>query len=259
MNPNRKQRAFAPLSEQEYEQVGEWVLRDTYEAVRQRVNAPRPEGFGLNISIRPLQTLHEKKTRLQRLCQHLQAGQKITIDQFDALCQGDATDLPDEIHDAILQAARDLALNGDNTATDLLALQRLADFPVRAAQRAQRFEVDLVMRAHKIEMDLHRKEIAEKRLALAERALALREQAQAQAQQKPAEASPASPTTSAKPVVPSDHLGPLPTTYEDIRRRTRALFGTRPSAPVPPATPGARPSGVEAHHHQPEPQPCPIL
>ena len=45
----RKQRALAPLTETEIEQIADWLLRDTYETVLERVRKPRPEGFGLDI------------------------------------------------------------------------------------------------------------------------------------------------------------------------------------------------------------------
>ena len=52
-----RQPSFATLTEAELDQIVAWLRCETYETVRQRVNAPRPEGFGLNISDKPLQSL----------------------------------------------------------------------------------------------------------------------------------------------------------------------------------------------------------
>jgi len=42
----RKQRAFKDLTEQEIDQIAEWLRHDTYEVVLDRIRKPRPEGFG---------------------------------------------------------------------------------------------------------------------------------------------------------------------------------------------------------------------
>ena len=55
--PPRKQRAFAGLSPAEIDQITQWLLKDQYEVVRERIARPRPEGFGLIISTKPLQRL----------------------------------------------------------------------------------------------------------------------------------------------------------------------------------------------------------
>ena len=57
----RKQRAFASLTEEEIDQIAEWLDHDNYDHVRERVAKPRPEGFGLTISNKPLQNLFARK------------------------------------------------------------------------------------------------------------------------------------------------------------------------------------------------------
>ena len=44
-----KQRSFASLTEEEINQVAEWLQHGTYDEVRDRIAKPRPEGFGLNL------------------------------------------------------------------------------------------------------------------------------------------------------------------------------------------------------------------
>jgi hypothetical protein len=100
------------------------------------------------------------------------------------------------IHSAILNTACDLATSSENTSTQLLALQRLADFPARAELRARREQRHaeahswrseahswkreshaLKKEMHQCRLDTaaHRKHIAEERLALAKSALELRQ------------------------------------------------------------------------------------
>jgi hypothetical protein len=62
MRKQRKQPAFAGLNQNELDQIVGWLHGSTYEAVRERIAKPRPEGFGLNVSSGPLQRLYEKAT-----------------------------------------------------------------------------------------------------------------------------------------------------------------------------------------------------
>src|SRR5436190_4192321 len=98
-----------------------------------------------------------------------------------------------QIHAAIIETACDLATSDDNTSTQLLALQKLADFPARAALRARKEERELETRDHKIQIDLHRKEMAEhrkhianERLAISHRLAAIREEELVLKKTKPA-------------------------------------------------------------------------
>ena len=72
MRKQRKQPAFAGLNQNELDQIVRWLHCSTYEAVRERIAKPRPEGFGLYLSRGPLQLLYEKATT-RMLEQNLQA------------------------------------------------------------------------------------------------------------------------------------------------------------------------------------------
>src|SRR5678809_416114 len=148
----RKQRAFASLTEEEIDQIAEWLDHDNYDHVRERVAKPRPEGFGLTISNKPLQNLFARKNTVAKINRKLATGQKLTLAEFESIAAGEKAHLSEKIHNAILETTYDRVLEDDNTPTHLLALQRLADFPARAEYRE-----------HKIQMDRHRKEMADHR------------------------------------------------------------------------------------------------
>ena len=75
--PPRKQRAFAGLNPAEIHQITQWLLSDTYEAVQERIARPRPEGFGLIVSTKPLRRLFDEwgTLALQRQAQANAAAQ----------------------------------------------------------------------------------------------------------------------------------------------------------------------------------------
>jgi hypothetical protein len=193
----RKQRAFASLTDAEIEQIANWLRLETYEHVRERIAKPRPEGFGLELnSTRPLETLWQKKNTVDKINNKLATGEKLTVTEFDAINSAEKTDVPEKIHDAILETTYELVIEGDNTPTQLLALQRLADFPVRAelrttreqrqtqvhswkaeAQEWKRESHALKKEMHECRLDqaAHRKQIADQRFALAKSALDLRQ------------------------------------------------------------------------------------
>lgn len=60
MRKQRKQPAFAGLTEIEIDQIARWLHHHPYDVVREHIAKPRPEGFGLNISTGPLQRLYAK-------------------------------------------------------------------------------------------------------------------------------------------------------------------------------------------------------
>jgi hypothetical protein len=70
MRKQRRQPAFAGLNQNEIDQIVRWLHGSTYDAVRERIARPRPEGFGLDISCGPLQRLYDKATA-QMLAQNL--------------------------------------------------------------------------------------------------------------------------------------------------------------------------------------------
>jgi hypothetical protein len=191
MRKSRPQPSLAPLSPAEKDQLAHWLRHEIYDVVLERVRKPRPEGFGLKISRQPLQIFYAKVQKLDLINLRLADGKKLTIAQYESLDSGDilllalsendkckmldaqcsmkepqniALVIDDNIHYAILQTVHDLVLAGEDNPTRLLALQRLADFRARAE-----------FRAHKVQMDLHRKHIADERLSLTRRNTELRE------------------------------------------------------------------------------------
>ena len=178
------QPSLRSLSEADREQLADWLRHGEYEDVLERANKPRPEGLGLAISIKPLQTFYAKVALLDAVNLHLPPEKKLTLAIFETLAHGDILHLASanaatitEIHDTILGAVHHLAQSPDNTPTQLLNLQRLADFPARAALRDQMAEIQAErlqlqrekeqraqeMHAHKIAMDLRRESRAARR------------------------------------------------------------------------------------------------
>ena len=185
MNTNRKTRpqpSFASLTTDEYHQLADMVRTRTYNDILQQINKPRADGgFDLDISIKPLQVLHRRVTELDRLNKLIADGQKLTLTAYDEL-QAGQTPPTEQIHNAILNATWLQVQYNENTPHQLLALQRLADFPVRSALRDQmaeirenREQIHQEKHTHKIQMDTFRKQHATERLDLAKRSLALRE------------------------------------------------------------------------------------
>src|SRR5688500_11827809 len=141
MKKQRIQPSFASLSEAEFNQLAGWVDRETYSSVLERIRKPRSEGgFGLNISRGPLERLRDKKVTLDRINFRLNSGQKLSLADLEEIKAGDKA-APEEVHDVIMSATYDLAASGENSAHQLLALQRLADFPARAELRAEKAEI----------------------------------------------------------------------------------------------------------------------
>jgi hypothetical protein len=143
MKKLRFQPTFASLTEAELEQLAHDVQRETYDAVRERVCKPRSEG-GLDLhftSNSPLVRLHNKKNRLDLINAQITSGQKLTLAQLDTITTGEhrapSGQSGSDIHDAIMSATYLLVTEHDNTPHQLLALQRLADFPARAELREQ--------------------------------------------------------------------------------------------------------------------------
>src|ERR1051325_1484012 len=224
MKRTRKQTAFASLSDQEKELLADWLRKEDYDDVHNRVNkSPSDGGFGLSISLKPLRTFHAKVALLDIINSRLPEHKRMTIAQFESIAAGEIllarsfaetpdpgnqasgsssepqsaienrqSAITDEAHQAILEATRDLALHGDNSPTDLLALQRLADFPARSEYREHKRQLELrheqraiERQGHKIHTDAeraadkkdmndHRKHINEERLALSRQAHELR-------------------------------------------------------------------------------------
>ena len=92
-----KQRSFASLTEEEINQVAEWLQHGTYDEVRDRIAKPRPEGFGLTLkSKRPLETLWQNKNTVDKINRKLAQGEKLTVSEFNAINSGERADLPEK-------------------------------------------------------------------------------------------------------------------------------------------------------------------
>src|SRR5688572_24177247 len=227
-----KQRSFASLTEEEINQVAEWLQHGTYDEVRDRIAKPRPEGFGLNLkSKRPLETLWQNKNTVDKINRKLAQGEKLTLSEFNALNSGERSDLPEKVQDVIMETTWELATSGENNPTQLLALQRLADFPARAEYREHKRQLelrkeqrDIQKQTHKLEMDQHRQHIDDERLILTKRAQALREQ-----QLPPVEKSALRNPNSA---IKEDHLGRLARNLDDVERRTCETFNLPYDGPI---------------------------
>lgn len=228
MRKPQRQPSLATLTEADRQQLADWLRRDPYTVVRDRVNQPRPEGFGLSISIKPLQTFFAKVAFLDLINSRLPDDKKLTLTEFEALAHGEmllaspGSSIPSDeksaaAHDAILDTTHDLATSGDNTPAQLLALQRLADFPARAALRAQKF-------AHQQDMDAFRQHIATERLELAKQNFAFR---QKQHEDRLAFAREKLSLLKSQPSASpnSDHLGPYASTEEELSERIRKQQG----------------------------------
>src|SRR5688500_10237371 len=139
------QPTLASLTLAEREQLADWLRHDEYDDVLARVSKPRPEGFGLNISKSPLQTFYAKVALLDVITAQLPTDKKLALGTLESLgarhihlflsASGDEEKLA-AAHQAILNTTVELAGTA-TTATQLLALQRLADFPARAELREQ--------------------------------------------------------------------------------------------------------------------------
>ena len=229
MKKLRFQPTFAALTEAELEQLAEAVQRETYDAVRERICKPRSEG-GLDLhftSNSPLVRLHDKKNKLDpinaRLCGECSDRKKLTIAEVNTFISMEKR-APEEVHDAIIDATYALVTEQDNTPHQLLALQRLADFPERAAIRAAKEERAEESHAWKREMLDHKKEMDQHRIKMDEEKLKLsREKLEATCV-----ASNSKLKTQNSSLEQSDHLGPYAADLEGIRERARKHFGITP-------------------------------
>src|SRR6478736_7831903 len=89
MRKPQSQPALAALTEADREQLADWLRRHSYDLVLERVNNPRPEGFGLNISIKPLQTFYAKVALLDLINSKLSDDKKLKLAQFESLAAGE--------------------------------------------------------------------------------------------------------------------------------------------------------------------------
>src|SRR5687767_7386529 len=149
MRKTQNQPSLATLNITEREQLADWLRRGHYNDVLDRATKPRPEGLGLTFtSDKPLRTFYAKVALFDVINAQLPADKKLSLATFESLGQrhihlflaasGDEEKLA-AAHQAILNTTIELA-GSATTPTQLLALQRLADFPERAALRAQSAE-----------------------------------------------------------------------------------------------------------------------
>ena len=147
MRKPQKQPKLASLSQAEREQLAELLRHGEYDDVLDRVTKPRPEGFGLNISRGPLQTFYAKVALMDLINARLLENKRFTLAQFECLASADIHLLTSaeqekvvETHSQVLRTTADLA-SAAQSPNQLAALQRLADFPARAALREQMAEI----------------------------------------------------------------------------------------------------------------------
>jgi hypothetical protein len=186
----RPQPKLAHLSEEEREQIAEWLKTDTYETVLERIAKPRPDGFDTHASIKVLQTLRERAALAEALSEH--AEERLAVDDLLALLNGE----PVAWHEATLHLAQKAAFKlslQDQSATMLLNLVRIANNP------------------------FHR-QLAQEKLDLQKRALALRETRFANIEQ--ARAAQSQPEQQQE-----DDLGPFARNLDEIEIRAFRKFG----------------------------------
>src|SRR6476469_8622201 len=121
---NRIQPSFASLSAEEKTQLAEWLRKETYDLILERVNKPREQGgFGLNISIRPLQVFREKVMVLDGINARLSEDKRLSMAAFEEINASalsanphplSETAHPEDVHAAILNETYDLVLAGNN-------------------------------------------------------------------------------------------------------------------------------------------------
>ena len=275
MRKQQIQPSLASLSQSDREQLADWLRHGEYDDVLARVNKPRPEGLGLDISKKPLQTFYAKVALLDLINSRLPDDKKLTLAIFETLAHRDILFLSTadastvaEIHDTILGTVHDLTKSADNTPTQLLSLQRLADFPARAEIRAERLQLQREkeqrareMHAHKIAMDLRREERAErreqrcvemhtqkakrdaeqsaraekrlefcgKRLRLSIKSMAFRRKQHRDRMTLAREKIESDSQRATNPSArKSDHLGPIATDWKGVGERVCKLFGITP-------------------------------
>ena len=247
------QPSLASLTLAEREQLADWLRREEYTDVLARVNQPRPQGFGLDISIKPLWTFYAKVALFDLINSRLPETKKISFATFETLARRDLnllTSAEDEslaaAHASILRTVADLATAGDNSTTQLLHLQRLADFPARSALRDQmaelrtlKAEIQLAredraqarekraaeMHTHKIALDLRKQDRADRAEQRATEHLDL---AKKLADQKLTASNSNSALSTQNSALRSDHLGPIATDWKGVGERVCKLFGITP-------------------------------
>ena len=229
------QPALASLTLGEREQLADWLRHGDYDDVLVRVNQPRPEGFGLNISKSPLQTFYAKVALFDVINAQLSADKKMSLATFESLGQrhihlflsasGDEEKLA-AAHQAILNTTVELAGTA-TSATQLLALQRLADFPERAALRAAKEERAQEMHEHKIALDLRKQDRADRAEQRATDRLDLAKKIVEQKLRTAASNSKLETSNSKLNAEdrPGDHLGPFARNWDEISERARIHFG----------------------------------
>jgi hypothetical protein len=231
----RPQPALASLTDDEREQIADWLRTQTFAQVQTRIAKSREDGgFGLNVSISTLQRLRDRTATLQQINDQLEDKQNLA--DLLAAQNGEEVDWAKGTYELVQRAAFKVALLPDQTPARLGSLLRLADHPRVVAN------------------DEHKKQIAERNTAVREGQLTLsREKHElrrthsklssfSSVRQKPENPSVFSEPSSAPSVslpenseflIPnselmSDHLGPLARNWEDVRARARKAFGITP-------------------------------
>src|SRR5262245_40322131 len=90
MRKRQPQRSLASLTAKDKELLADWLRHGHYNVVLERIRKPRSEGgFGLTISIKPLQTFYTNVALLDIINSRVSDDKKLTLAQFESLAAGD--------------------------------------------------------------------------------------------------------------------------------------------------------------------------
>jgi hypothetical protein len=150
----RPQPALASLTDDEREQIADWLRTQTFVQVQSRIAKSREDGgFRLKVSISTLQRLRDRTATLQQINDELEDKQNLA--DLLAAQNGEKVDWAKGTYELVQRAAFKVALLPDQTPARLGSLLRLADHPRVVAN------------------DEHKKQIAERNTALREGQLTL--------------------------------------------------------------------------------------
>jgi hypothetical protein len=192
MNPSRKirpQRALSHLTEEERDQIVEWLKTNTYEKVLARLAKPRSEGgYDTHVSRGVLEVLRQRYALAEALSEH--ADERIAMDDFLAILNAE----PISYHEATLHIVQrnafKLSLLPVQSASMLYTLMRIANNPFN-------------------------RDLAKEKLALQKRALELRESKKQKANAE----------TPSQPQRKADELGPYARNLDELEERAFRKFG----------------------------------
>ena len=205
----RPQPALASLTDDEREQIADWLRSQTFAQVQARIAKSREDGgFDLKVSISTLQRLRDRTATLQQINDELEDKQNLA--DLLAAQNGEKVDWAKGTYELVQRAAFKVALLPDQTPARLGSLLRLADHPRVVAN------------------DEHKKQIAERNTAVREGQLTLSREKHELRRTSNSNSNSKLNTENSKLSSQSDELGPLARNWEDVRARARKAFGITP-------------------------------